>query len=103
MERKIAITKREYDVLRVLSYGTIESRGGLYPAGEGTIARLIASGWIDPVPEGAVGLQMGYRITEAGKTAYEIGCTPKSPRQPVRVMALQPRVRPLPPRIGKLD
>ncbi|MGN7161976.1 hypothetical protein [Sphingomonas sp. SAFR-052] len=106
MKRKAAtgdLTKREFDALRTLSGGLVESRGGLHPAGEGTIARMLAEGWIEEVPEGAVGRQMGYRITEAGEAAYKIGRPPKPPRQPTRLKVLAPRISPLRPRFGKLD
>lgn len=85
MVRKAAagdLTKREFDALRALSGGQVKSRGGLHPAGEGTITGMLATGWIEEVPEGAVGRQMGYRITEAGEAAYEIGRPPTPPRKP---------------------
>jgi hypothetical protein len=88
MERKAAtggLTKREFDALRTLSGGLVESRGGLHPAGEGTITGMLAAGWIEEVPEGAVGRQTGYRITEAGEAAYRIGRPPKPPRKPARL------------------
>lgn len=106
MERKAAtgaLTKREFDALRTLSGGVVESRGGLHPAGEGTITGMLAAGWIEEVPEGAVGRQMGYRITEAGEAAYRIGRRPKPPRTPTHLKVLPPRISPLRPRIGKLD
>jgi hypothetical protein len=106
MERKAAegrVTKREFDALRTLSGGLVESRGGLHPAGEETITRMLAAGLIEEVPEGAVGRQMGYRITEAGEAAYKIGRAPKPTRKPNRLKVLPPRISALRSRIEKFD
>lgn len=98
-----ATTKRQYDALRTLSGGSIESRCGLHPAGDKTIAEMLAAGWIERVPEGAVGRQLGYRITEAGEAAYKAGPQPKSPRKPSRLSSLKPRLQPLAPRLREFD
>ncbi|GFE76155.1 hypothetical protein [Novosphingobium sp. TCA1] len=95
-------TKREYDALRTLSGGLVESRGGLHPAGEGKIKSMLAAGWIEEVPEGAVGRQLGYRITEAGEAVLKAGCAPKPPRRPSRLQAMPPRIGAMPPRIRPL-
>lgn len=97
------LTKREYNTLRTLSGGLVESRGGLHPAGQGTIQAMLSAGWIEEVPEGAVGRQMGYRITDAGEEAYRTGNTSRSWRKPGRLKSLRPRLSSLPPRLGQLD
>lgn len=84
-------TKREYDALRTLSGGLVESWGGLYPAGAKTIATMLKKGWIEEVPQGAVGRQTGYRITDAGREVCAAG-RPSRTRKPCQLKMLQPRV-----------
>lgn len=95
-------TKREMDVLRALFGGSIEGRGGLPFIGVKTIADLLAKGWIDEVPEGAIGQQMGYRITEAGEAARSAGRTPKQ-RKPPRLKTLRPSLENLRSRFRSPD
>lgn len=83
-------TKREYDVLRKLSGGLVESRGGLHPAGAKTITDMIAKGWIEETPFGA-GDRLGYRITPTGGRVYVAGRASK-PRRPPRLKTLRPRL-----------
>lgn len=92
-------TKREFEVLRTLSGGLVESRGGLHPAGAKTIADMLSKDWIEEVPAGAVGRQMGYRITSNGHEVYAVGRVPTIGRA-VRLKTLRTSLASLPPLLG---
>ncbi|MGN5375912.1 hypothetical protein [Sphingomonas hankookensis] len=96
-------TKREIDVLRALSGGAVEGRGGLPFIGDKTIGGMLAKGWIEEVPNGGVGRTMGYRSTATGDAVLAAGRAPKPPRQPSRLKALRPRLEPLRSRLRTLD
>ncbi len=98
-----ARTKLQYETLRTLSGGLVESIGGLHPAGEKTIAELLSAGWIEQAPYGASGSRMGYRITATGEETLKAGRPPKAPRRPSRLTTLKPRLGTLAPRFGSPD
>lgn len=91
-------TKREMDVLRALSCGAVEGRGGLPFIGTKTLSDMLEKGWIEEVPGGGVCGAMGYRNTSAGEVVRAAGRTPK-PRKPVRLRTLESRLKPLQPRL----
>lgn len=85
-------TAREFKVLRALSGSLVEGRGGLPFIGTKTLTDMLAKSWIEEVARGAVGQQLGYRITAAGREIYAAGQA-KKVRQPPRLKMMPSRLK----------
>lgn len=69
-------TRREMVVLSELCLGTVEAPSQFVRVGKKTLTELVARGWIVPARDDHYGVD-GYKITEAGSAAYEVGFAKK--------------------------
>lgn len=90
---------RERKALQNLRYSEWEYAGNLYPAGAGTIAKMIDRGWIEQLPDSASGLKR-FRITAAGIAALDAASPPR-PRGKPKLKMLKPALRALDTRTAK--
>lgn len=87
---------REREALQTLRFSEWEVRAKLYPAGPGTVAKMLEKGWIEQLLSLPSGLER-FRITPAGISALEAPPPPKPSKSTLKPTA--PRLKIAPPRL----